>query len=362
MSTNTTQVVPAPALPKLQRQFLFDAISIQSGLPAEFLDTERQPALIERAVSRVRERIFGQELALSQLVAKLKVKSAERFVGWDEAVRVLRPTWDRRPMATFLAAGPTGVGKSETARILADTLFGGRLIALNATDAGPEAAHGTSAWTGSPPGYVGSDRGGILTNGLRQFRSGVILIDELEKADRMAVQNIILPLMGDGIVTDRNNGETLHATDFIVFCTSNMILRPEVLQAMGFHSGDDAEATGRAVFDALAAHILPEVIGRFNAILRFQPLSLETQWQVWSGLRHELATRIGPGNRIVLDAEAKRFIQDQFAQIQTGARGIRDLFLDQVVPLTIGARTGDTINLILRSGRLAKADPVTKAA
>jgi ATP-dependent Clp protease ATP-binding subunit ClpA len=82
---------------------------------------------------------------------------------------------------------------------------------------------------------------------------------------------------GKGIVTDKNNGETLCATDFIIFCTSNIAIRPEMLQAMGFRAEEDIEISERAIFDAVAAHILPEVIGRFNAILRYQPLTLDAQ-------------------------------------------------------------------------------------
>jgi ATP-dependent Clp protease ATP-binding subunit ClpA len=360
MTAEATATMPATH-PTLLRRFLYDAVATQSGLPGEFLESEKHASLIDQALARIRERIFGQDLAIEKLGSTLKAKTAERFVGWDEAVRTLRPTWDRRPIACFLAVGPTGVGKTETAKLLANAFFGGRLIALNGSEVGPEAAHGTSMWTGSPPGYVGSDRGGVLTNGLRLHHSGVILIDELEKADREAVQNIILPLMGEGIVTDKNNGETLCATDFIIFCTSNIAIRPEMLQAMGFQTVEDSEITERAIFDAVAEHILPEVIGRFNAILRYQPLTLDAQWKVWSSLRHELACKIGPDTRIVLDDAAKRFIQEQFAQIQTGARGIRDLFLDQVVPLSVGAKAGDTISIAFHSNQLAKVELAAKA-
>lgn len=338
---------------KLLRRFLYDAVATQSGLPVEFMDPAKHAELIDRTLARVRERVFGQESVIAKLSATLKTKTAERFIGWEEAVRSLTPTWDRRPIACLLAVGPTGVGKTETAKLLADTLFGGRLISLHASEAGPEAAHGTSVWTGSPPGYVGSDRGGVLTNGLRQYHSGVILIDELEKADRDAVQNIVLPLMGEGIVTDKNNGEALSASDFVIFCTSNLDVRPETLQGIGFQSDDGDDATDCGVYDALTAHILPEIIGRFNAVLRYRPLSLEAQWAVWSSLRHELAGRIGRGTRIQLDEAAKRFVQDKFTGLQTGARGIRDFFLDQVVPLVAGTKAGDTVEITLRDGLLA---------
>ena len=356
VNAQAINATPTTARSDLVRRFLYDAVATQSGLPAELLESEKHAALIERTLAHIRERIHGQDQALARLGSTLASKTAERFVGWEEAVRTLRPTWDRRPVACFLAAGPTGVGKTETAKLLADVLFGGRMIALHGSEVGPEAAHGTSMWTGSPPGYVGSDRGGVLTNGIRLHRSGVILIDELEKADKEAVQNIILPLMGEGIVTDKNNGDSLCATDFIVFCTSNIDIRPESLRAIGFGASEEDDVPERAVFEALAAHVLPEVIGRFNAILRYLPLGLDAQWKIWSSLRHELACKIGAGTRIVLDDSAKRFIQGKFADLQTGARGIRDLFLDQVVPLSVGAKAGDVLSLSFNGTRLVKAE------
>lgn len=363
MKTTPTTPAATPkasARAKLLSRFLYDAVATQSGLPDEFMHADTHATLMDRTMAGIHERIFGQNAMFSRLGNGLKTKIAERFVGWDESIRTLRPTWDRRPIAAFLALGPTGVGKTETAKLLADALFGGRIIALHGSEVGPEAAHGTSMWTGSPPGYVGSDRGGVLTNGLRQYHSGVILIDEIEKADRAAVQNIILPLLGEGIVTDKNNGETLYATDFIVFCTSNIEVQPEIMRAMGFHTEESGELTDRAIFDAVAAHILPEVIGRFSAILCYQPLSLEAQWKVWTSLRHELTCKIGPDTRIVLDDAAKRFVQGRFGDLQTGARGIRELFLDQIVPLTVGLRSGDTLTVTLQADHLAKATPEPK--
>lgn len=338
----------------LRRSSLHRAVATQSGLPVEMLLPETSNVLVDSMVRHLQSRLFGQDSSLAKLGNVLKAKVAERFIGWEEAIRTLRPTWDRRPVASFLAVGPTGVGKTETAKLLAEVFFQGRIIVLNGSEIGPDAPHGTSTWTGSPPGYVGSDRGGVLTNGLRMYHSGVILIDELEKADRTAIQNIIIPLLGEGTITDKNNGETLFATDFVVFCTSNLRVQTQRLNSIGFNTDRSAEEpSNQDLFDALSPHLLPEVLGRFNGILGYQELTLETQWRVWSLLRHELAAKLGHGSRIVLSEEAKRLVQRRFARIETGARGIRDLFLEQVVPLAVGAKPGSTLKIGVDDERLA---------
>ena len=333
----------------LERAYLYEAASSQSGIAQELLAPQTYPALIERTVQQLQNDLIGQRTALMKLGAVLKARLAERFIGWDQAIRSLHPTWDERPLASILAVGPTGVGKTDTAKRLAGALFGGRLVTLHCSDAGPEARHGTAMWTGSPPGYVGSDRGGVLTDGLRAHRTAVILVDEIEKASPEAVQNILIPLMGEGTVTDRNNGETLWATDCIVFCTSNICIDHETLRAMGFAQTDEnREPDDSVVFTTLCHHLLPEVVGRFNAVLCYEELDIEAQWRIWSSLRHDLAGKIGPGTRIDLDNAARRCVQDRLHFLETGARGVQDLFRELVAPLVVCTKPGETVSLTAR--------------
>lgn len=334
-----------PPASTLNPDFLLHTLAAQSGLPSEFLDPGAAVGLVEATVAHMKRRLFGQDDVLGKLGAALAARAAERHIGWDQAVLTLQPNWDRRPWLNVLAVGPTGVGKSETAKLLAERLFGGRLITLHGNDVGPEAAHGTSTWTGSPPGYIGSDRGGTLTNALRRWSSAVILIEEIEKASAEAIQNVLLTLMGDGNVTDRNNGETLWATDCIILCTGNILFDAGGYPSLGFIPTPNREQHDTALFDALTRHLRPEIVGRFHTVLSFQDLDLESQFRIWTQLRRDLENRIGPGSRIVLDEPARRLVQNRFAQLDTGARGVIDLFREQVVPLAVGASAGDVVHV-----------------
>ena len=126
---------------------------------------------------------------------------------------------------------------------------------LNGTDVGPESPHNVSTWVGSPKGYTGSQTGGSLTNGLRRCPGSVILIDEIEKAGPEAIQNVLLPFLGDGVVVDRNMGDTLSAYQCVVFCTSNIRI-PDTLSDVSL------------VHQVLALRLRGDTIGRFNSIPR----------------------------------------------------------------------------------------------
>ncbi len=340
----------------LEPQSLRQAVAAQSRIASDLLVHDSAVELIEKVTTELEDKLHGQKPALSKLRTTLKAQIGTRFVGWDRVLRTFERNWEDRPLATLLACGPSGTGKTETARHLAQRLFDGNLITLNGSDVGPEAQHGIAMWVGSPPGYVGSQQGGSLTNGVRSKQSAVILVDEVEKAGPEAIQNVLLPLLGDGVVTDRNTGETLHARDCIVFCTSNIQIEPEAMARIGFGArpNEEQRPTESDVYESLTRFLRPEVVARLNAVLLYGELDLKAQWAIWSDLRDNLETRIGPVTRIDLDDDARRFVQDSFLEMSTGARGICDLFRRELLPLVAGASAGDVISVSANGGQLVR--------
>jgi len=339
---------------RLERRFLLEATAVESGQAVELLDRDGCEALLDDTVAALGLRLLGQDEIFEKLERVLKARTSMRFLSWDSAARTLDNQSDRRPLAAVLACGPTGVGKTETARILADVFFSGRLIALHGSDVGPEAKHGTAMWVGSPPGYKGSDLGGSLTNGLRLHGTAVILVDEIEKASAEAIQNILIPLLGEGIVTDRNNGETLWVENCLVFCTSNIALEPKGSRSVGFSPAQTEEILDdSAVFDSLARYLLPEVIGRFNVVLPYGELDTAAKWAVWSRLTGELEEQLGSDARISLDEAAWSLIEERFDGSKTGARGVQDLFRDELFQLVATAEPEKDLFVTAREGRLA---------
>ncbi len=183
---------------------------------------------------------------------------------------------------------------------------------------------------------------------MRLHRTAVLLFDEIEKAAPEAVQNIFLPLLGKGTVTDRNNGETLWATDCVVFCTSNLGVESGETCVLGFGRAESApENEEQRLIDRLGRYLHPEVLARFNGILDYRSLNLETKWKVWLSLHQDLILKIGPGTQIVIAAAAKRFIQERLAEMTGGARAIIDLFRREIIPLAVGTKQGDVIRVTI---------------
>lgn len=322
----------------LQKRYLLEAVSGQSGLALDFVDSAGHGALLNTTRELLTSRLMGQDQALSSLLKTLRTRMALRQLGWQTAVSELHPAEDRRPLATILACGPTGVGKTETAKLVANAFFNGNLIVLNGSDVGPEAPHGAAMWTGSPPGYVGSQNGGILSDGLRATPAAVILVDEIEKASPEAVQNILLPLLGEGVVTDRNTGDALCATQCLIFCTSNIPVHPFTSDESPLKlQAPVSEADLRA---SLRGYLRPEIIGRFNALLHYQALSLDVSWQLFEKLLRQFELKLGANKEFVLTSKASLWLEQRLAENTSGARGIQDLFHAEVLPLLVGWEHG----------------------
>jgi ATP-dependent Clp protease ATP-binding subunit ClpB len=228
-----------------------------------------------------------------------------RVIGQDEAVRavadaVLRSRAGiqnpRRPVGAFLFLGPTGVGKTELAKALAVTLFDSEdnLVRLDMSEYMEK--HTVSRLMGAPPGYVGYDEGGQLTEAVRRKPYSVILFDEVEKA-HPDVFHVLLQILDDGRLTDAH-GRTVNFKNTIIVMTSN-IGSPLLLEGIG-KTGQIAEGVRRRVMDELKGHFRPEFLNRIDDVVLFKPLTELEMGKIVDLQLEDLRLRLA-GQRIALN-------------------------------------------------------------
>ena len=240
-----------------------EVVSRWTGIPvARMLASEREKLLNMEAA--LRTRVVGQEQAISVV---------------SDAVRRARAglSDSRKPIGSFIFLGSTGVGKTELARALAEFLFNDENMMTRIDMSEYQERHAVSRLVGAPPGYVGYDEGGQLTEAVRRKPYSVVLLDEIEKA-HPDVFNILLQVLDDGRLTD-NKGRTVDFRNTIIIMTSNMgalTIQERFLNAMsknGEVSEDVVELTRNEVIEQLKQHLKPEFLNRIDEIVMFEPLS-----------------------------------------------------------------------------------------
>ncbi len=207
---------------------------------------------------RLRQRVVGQDEALERVANAIRRSRA----GLSDP---------KRPIGSFIFLGPTGVGKTELARALAEFLFDDEHAMIRIDMSEYMEKHAVSRLIGAPPGYVGYEEGGQLTEQVRRRPYAVILFDEIEKA-HPDVFNILLQIMDDGRLTD-GKGRTVDFRNTVIIMTSN--LGSSFLQAEGTRSEKDFEEASKQVMLALHAHFKPEFLNRVDDIIIFRPLGKE---------------------------------------------------------------------------------------
>ncbi|MBS1716043.1 MAG: ATP-dependent chaperone ClpB [Armatimonadetes bacterium] len=214
----------------------------------------------------------------TQKLIELEGHLEKRVVGQDEALRLLADAIRRaragisdpnRPVGSFLFLGPTGVGKTETARALAEFLFNDEraMVRIDMSEYGEK--HAVARLIGAPPGYVGYEEGGQLTEAVRRRPYSVVLLDEVEKA-HPEIFNVLLQVLDDGRLTD-GQGRTVDFKNTVVIMTSNIGSHH---YGEGFLSGDEFDAVRARVMEELRAHFRPEFINRLDDIVVFRSLGV----------------------------------------------------------------------------------------
>jgi ATP-dependent Clp protease ATP-binding subunit ClpB len=289
-----------------------------TGIPVARLQ-EGERAKVLRLGEILHDRVVGQDEAV-QLVA-------------DAVIRARSGIKDpRRPIGSFIFLGPTGVGKTELAKALAAALFDTEDNMVRIDMSEYQERHTVSRLVGAPPGYVGYDEGGQLTEAVRRKPYTVVLFDEIEKA-HSDVFNILLQVLDDGRLTDAR-GRTVDFRNTVIIMTSN--IGSEFLLD-GVTSEGELSATARnRVMAALQGHFRPEFLNRVDEIVMFKPLTRPEIEHIVDLMFDDLRTRLGE-RQILLDLteDARRFIAEQGFDPVYGARPLRR-FISREVETRIG--------------------------
>ncbi|MCB9611531.1 MAG: ATP-dependent Clp protease ATP-binding subunit [Sandaracinus sp.] len=266
----------------VDRAAVASVVSEQARVPLERLllrDGER----LLRLESLLRERVVGQDEPLRRVSDALR-KGAAGFRG-------------KRPLGTFLFLGPTGVGKTETAKAISDVFFGAPMTRLDMSELGEP--HSVARMLGAPPGYVGHDDGGQLTEAVRKRPYQLVLLDEIEKA-HPDVLLALLPLLDEGRLTD-GKGRTVDFKSTIVVMTSNLGVQQATRRSIGF--GGDAKDDGEPVLEAARRALPPELWNRIDEPIYFAPLEREAISEIAGRLLESLTKTMADENGVTITVD-----------------------------------------------------------
>lgn len=286
-------------------------VAAMSGVPAERLNasTSRRLLEMEDELSRA---VVGQQPAIAAVSRALRRSRA--FPGAH-----------RRPIGSFLFLGPTGVGKTHLAKMLAERVFGDEkaLIMLDMSEF--QEKYSSSRLVGAPPGYVGYDEGGQLTEKVRRRPYSVVLFDEFEKANA-DVCNMLLQILDDGRLTD-GQGRVVDFRNTIVICTANLGAAGGPGRALGFDGGDDG-GDGAAERERLLGEakrtFRPELLNRFDETVVFRRLGREDLQRILALEIDAFAARLRPlGATLAVDDAAVAWMVEQSRRENLGARPLR---------------------------------------
>ncbi|HYM90317.1 MAG TPA: AAA family ATPase, partial [bacterium] len=339
-----------------------DIVSSWTGIPVMRLVEEETEKLL-RMEDSIHSRIVGQEEAVHAVSRAVRRARA----GLKDA---------RRPIGSFIFLGPTGVGKTELTLALAEFLFGdeGAVIRIDMSEYTER--HTVSRLVGAPPGYVGYEEGGQLTEQVRRRPYSVVLLDEIEKA-HPEIFNVLLQILEDGRLTDAQ-GRTVDFKNCVVIMTSN-VGAPQIQResGFGFRGGEGERQEAEAAYDRMKTHVMeelrrtfrPEFLNRVDEIIVFHPLTREQIRLIVDILMERIKREIrGQGMTLAMTDPARDLLAAEGYDPQYGARPLRRAIQRMVEdPLSDDMlrgkfRAGDEVVLDVRQGVVVfekKREPVS---
>jgi ATP-dependent Clp protease ATP-binding subunit ClpB len=288
-----------------------------------------------------------------QKLIHMEERLHQRVVGQDEAITAVANAIRRaraglqdpnRPLGSFMFLGPTGVGKTELARALAEFLFDDEHALIRIDMSEYQEKHTVSRMIGAPPGYVGYDEAGQLTEAVRRRPYSVVLFDEIEKA-HADVLNVLLQLLDDGRLTD-GKGRTVDFKNVVVIMTSNV-----GSQYIADHTGELSEGVRRAVTETLRQHFRPEFLNRVDEIIFFHSLSMEHMTHIVDIQVRSLLKRLEDRKiHVELSDRAREFLVADGYDPMYGARPLKR---------TLQRRVLDPLAMKVLEGEFKEGDRVT---
>ncbi len=302
------------------------------------------------------------QLDEQQKMKDLDKKLSEKVIGQEEAVRKVTKAVRRsraglkaktRPIGSFLFVGPTGVGKTELTRALAEELFGSREAMIRLDMSEYMEKHSVSKLIGSPPGYVGHDEAGQLTEKVRRKPYSIILLDEIEKA-HPDVQHMFLQILEDGRLTD-SQGRTVSFKDTVIIMTSNAGVS-ERKNKLGFGTTEEyAEDSG--ILESLGSYFKPEFLNRFDSIIQFSHLSEKHLLKIVDIMTDELTESLKEQDlTLEISDEAKQKLAELGYHPAFGARPLRRMIQehleDNIADLLLDAENIESLKAVVEDGNI----------
>ena len=291
---------------------MLQVIADWTGIPLNRMEAKESKKLL-KLESELRKQIVGQDFA-TEVVAKALRRSRADLKD------------PKRPIGSFMFLGPTGVGKTHLAKVLAERIFGDQESLIQIDMSEYMEKHAVSRMIGSPPGYVGHEEGGQLTEAIRRKPYSVILFDEIEKAHPDVAQ-ILLQILEDGRLTD-SLGRKVDFRNTILIMTSNV--GAHILQknsSLGFSAGnsdDDFESTKEKIMDEAKKSFKPEFLNRLTEIVIFRPLIKESMREIVDLELVKVTERLKDKKiKLIISDEVKDFLIEKGYDNKLGARPLR---------------------------------------